>query len=186
MFLELLTNGSNESNMYEEVLTIHLELAKDTLSSKIINPVKQCNMLVDEFRAFVIFLATIGLIISCLDILLDIYSPVTEIDGYELVSTLVFISLLYGAKHRLKNYLIPFLICLAILIIKSMYKTFQMVYLKNGFDITLVACDLLFAMIWFVTYQVYCNIKKETTIIEIDRTFQTYDIHIPMKGGTCK
>ena len=173
--------------MYKEVLTIHLELAKDTLSSNIINPIKQrCNMLMHEFRAFVIFLASIGLIISCLDIILDIYSPVTKIDGYELISTLVFISLLYGAKHRLKNYLIPFLICLALVITKSIYKTFQMVYLKTRFDITLVACDLLFATIWFVTYQVYCNIKKETTIIEIDRTFQTYDIHIPMKGGTCK
>ena len=173
--------------MYKEVLTIHLELAKDTLSSNVINPIKQrCNMLIHEFRAFVIFLASIGLIISCLDIILDIYSPVTKIDGYELLFTLVFISLLYGAKHRLKNYLIPFLICLALVITKSIYKTFQMVYLKTRFDITLVACDLLLATIWFVTYQVYCNIKKETTIIEIDRTFQTYDIHIPMKGGTCK
>ena len=171
--------------MYEEVLTIHLELAKDTLSSKIINPVKQCKMLVDEFRAFVIFLATIGLIISCLDILLDIYSPVTKIDGYELVSTLVFISLLYGAKHRLKNYLIPFLICLALVMTKSVYTTFQMVYMKTEFDITLVACDILFLNIWFVTYQVYCNIKKETTIIQVDRTFKS-DIHIPMKGGNCK
>ena len=174
--------------MYKEVFDVHQSLLKQLkVSSNIINPFKQrCSMLVDEFRAFVIFLATIGLIISCLDILLDIYSPVTKIDGYELVSTLVFISLLYGAKHRLKNYLIPFLICLALVLTKTIYKTFQMVYMKTEFDILLVACDLLFATIWFVTYQVYCNIKKETTIIEIDRTFQTYDIHIPMKGGNCK
>ena len=169
--------------MYKEVLSTHLELLKQQYNTS--NPFKQCNMLVDEFRAFVIFLATIGLIISCLDILLDIYSPVTKIDSYELVSTLVFISLLYGAKHRLKNYLIPFLICLALVITKSIYKTFQMVYMKTEFDITLVACDISFLTIWFVTYQVYCNIKKETTIIQVDRTFKS-DIHIPMKGGNCK
>merc|ERR1711934_866011 len=98
--------------MYKEVSSTHLELLKQQYNTS--NPFKQCNMLVGEFHAFVIFLATIGLIISCLDILLDIYSPVTKIDGYELVSILVFISLLYGAKHRLKNYLIPFLICLAL------------------------------------------------------------------------
>ena len=169
--------------MYKEVLSTHIELLKQQYNT--INSIKQCNMLVDEFRAFVIFLATIGLIISCLDIILDIYSPVTKIDGYELVSTLVFISLLYGAKHRLKNYLIPFLICLALVMTKSIYKTFQMVYMKTEFDITLVACDISFLTIWFVTYQVYCNIKKETTIIQVDRTFKS-EIHIPMKGGNCK
>ena len=137
----------------------------------------------DEFRVFVIHLATIGLIVSGVDFILDFYSPVKNIDGYEIFAGFIFACLLYGGKYKKAKFMIPFLVSFLILILTLYYKTFQMMYKKTDFDTTLVLCDILMTLVWIIAYKVYIDIlPMEQEIIEMERTFKS-EIQIPIYGN---
>ena len=132
---------------------------------------------------FVVYLATIGSIVSGVDFILNFFSLVKKIDGYEIFGGLIFACLLYGGKYKKAKFMIPFLVSLLILILTFYYKTFQMMYKKTGFDTTLFLCDILLTLVWIVTYEAYIDIlPKEQEIIEMERTFKS-DIQIPIHGN---